>query len=233
MAKEKYDLAVVHFKKAVQLKPDYSLAKNNLGSAYLARKEWDKAIIVLEEVTGDMLYATPHFPLANLGWAYYNKGDYDKARKYLEGGAGVAAGIFYRPVESGQDLPGHRPTAHRALLFEAAAQLNPKDPGLLLELGRTYRLLGDYNNARMALKAAIEYTDDSNWPSRHPKNCTKSTSGNDNESGQTGSVVKEFNNQPSELIHQHDPLRLGWFAGENVMIKDDIPTEPLHRSAAS
>jgi len=72
-AKEKIDLAVAHFEKAVRLKPDYSLAKNNLGSAYLVRKEWDKAIIVLEEVTGDMLYATPHFPLANLGWAYYNK----------------------------------------------------------------------------------------------------------------------------------------------------------------
>jgi PAS domain S-box-containing protein len=44
--------------------------------------------------------------------------------------------------------------------------------------------------------------------------------------------VKEFNNQPSELIHQHVARSLvGWFAGENVMIKDDIPTEPLQSEA--
>jgi type IV pilus assembly protein PilF len=162
MAKEKYDLAVDHFKKAVQLKPNYSLAKNNLGSAYLVRKEWDKAIIVLEEVTGDMLYATPHFPLANLGWAYYNKGDYGKARKYLKAALELQPEFFIAQLNLGRTyLAIGQP--HTALsLFESAAQLNPKDPGLLLELGRTYRLLGDYNNARMALKAAIEYTDDSN-----------------------------------------------------------------------
>ena len=153
---------MVHFEKAVQLKPSYSLAKNNLGSAYLVRKEWDKAIIVLEEVTGDMLYATPHFPLANLGWAYYNKGDYNKARKYLKEALELQPEFYIARLNLGRTyLAIGQP--HAALsLFEAAAQLNPKDPGLLLELGRTYRLLGDYNNARMALKAAIEYTDDSN-----------------------------------------------------------------------
>jgi tetratricopeptide (TPR) repeat protein len=50
----------------------------------------------------------------------------------------------------------------RALsLFEQAAKSSPENPGLLFELGKTYRLLGDYNNARLALQGAIEYTDDS------------------------------------------------------------------------
>jgi Tfp pilus assembly protein PilF len=162
MAKEKIDLAVVHFEKAVKLKPDYSLAKNNLGSAYLVQKEWDKAIVVLQEVTGDMLYATPHFPLANLGWAYYNKGKYDKAQKYLEEALDLQPDFYVAQLNLGRTYLATG-QVHAALsMFEAAAQLNPKDPALLLELGKTYRHLGDYNSARMALKGAIEYTEDSN-----------------------------------------------------------------------
>ncbi len=161
LAKDKIDLAVVHFEKAIQLAPDYSLAKNNLGSAYLVRKEWDKAIPVLEAVTGDLLYATPHYPLANLGWAYYNKGNYDKARQYLEEALSLNPDFFIAQLNLGRtDLASGRP--HRARsLFEAAAANNPKNPDLLLELGKTYRLLGDYDSARLALKGAIEYTDDS------------------------------------------------------------------------
>ena len=44
--------------------------------------------------------------------------------------------------------------------FEKAAETNPKNPELLFELGKTYRLLGDYNSAILALKGAIEYSDD-------------------------------------------------------------------------
>lgn len=160
MAKEKTDLAVLHFEKAVQLKPDYSLAKNNLGSAYLVRKEWDKAIPVLQEVTGDMLYATPHYPLANLGWAYYNKIEYDKARHYLEKALELKPDFFVAQLNLGRTYLASG-QLHTALsLFEEAAKVRPKDPALLLELGKTYRLLGDYNSAMLTLKGAIEYADD-------------------------------------------------------------------------
>ncbi len=161
MAKEKTDLAVVHFQKAVKLNPDYSLAKNNLGSAFLVMKAWDKAIPVLEAVTADMLYATPHYPLANLGWAYYNKRQYDKARQYLKKALELKPGFFVAQLNLGRTyLAIGRMNVARSL-FEEAAENNPKDPALLLEMGRTYRLLGDYNNARLALKGAIEYTEDS------------------------------------------------------------------------
>ena len=161
MAKEKYDRAVVHFEKAIRLKPDYSLAKNNLGSAYLIRKEWDKAIPILEEVTGDMLYATPHYPLANLGWAYYNIGNYDQARYYLNKALKLQPDFLIAQLNLGKT---HLATGrfHKALsLFEEAAKTNPKNPALLLELGRTYRLMGDYDNAQLALRGAIELAEDS------------------------------------------------------------------------
>ena len=159
-AKGKSDLAVAHFEKAVALKTDYSLAKNNLGSAYLVQERWDKAIPVLEEVTGDMLYATPHFPLTNLGYAYYRKGDYTKAKQYLKQALEIQPDFYNAQLNLGRTyLATGRLHSARSIL-ETAAQTNPKDPVLLLELGRVYRLMGDYNSARLALKGAIEYTED-------------------------------------------------------------------------
>ena len=84
MAKEKPNKAIEHFKKAVEIKPDYTPAKNSLGVAYLAQKKWDDAIVCFKEITGDLLYATPHYPLSNLGFAYYNKKKYRLAEKYYQ-----------------------------------------------------------------------------------------------------------------------------------------------------
>ncbi|WP_319524182.1 tetratricopeptide repeat protein [uncultured Desulfosarcina sp.] len=162
MAKEKYDLAATHFQKAVELNPEYTLAKNNLGSVYLARKEWDKAIAVLEPVTKDMLYATPHYPLSNLGWAYYNKGDYDKARQYLEEALALKPDFAIARLNLARTFMATGRLLQARTLLEKIASESPKNPVVLLELGKTYRLLGDYNNARLALRGAIEFTEDSN-----------------------------------------------------------------------
>ena len=82
MAKDQLPLAIEHFKKAIDLKPDYAPARNNLGTAYLAIKNWDSAIICFKEVSRDLLYATPHYPLTNLGWAYYNKKEFALAEQF-------------------------------------------------------------------------------------------------------------------------------------------------------
>jgi type IV pilus assembly protein PilF len=161
MAKEKYHLAVQHFQKAVQLKPDYSLAKNNLGSAYLVLKQWDKAIPVLEEVTNDLLYATPQFPLSNLGWAYYNKGMYSQAEKYLKKALELKPDFFVAQLNLGRTYLATGQLDKALSLFNEAAKKEPKNPGLLLELGRTYSRVGDYDDAVLALKGAIKYAEDS------------------------------------------------------------------------
>ena len=82
MAMGEMDLAVKHFKKALEIKPDYAPAINNLGTAYIKKKEWDTAIRYFKEVSENLLYATPHFALSNLGWAYYNKKEYALAEKF-------------------------------------------------------------------------------------------------------------------------------------------------------
>ncbi|MCP4688987.1 MAG: tetratricopeptide repeat protein, partial [Desulfobacterales bacterium] len=66
----------------IELKPDFAVAKNNLGTAYIAHEEWDLAIEVLESIFEDLFYATPHYPHANMGWAYFNKRDFAEAEKH-------------------------------------------------------------------------------------------------------------------------------------------------------
>lgn len=84
MAKEKLELAIGHFKKAIELSPDYGPARNNLGTAYLAKKDWNAAIVTFKALTEDILYATPHYPLSNLGWAYYNKKNMNSRKRIIK-----------------------------------------------------------------------------------------------------------------------------------------------------
>lgn len=83
MAKKRFSLAESHFKRAITLNPDYIPAKNNLGSAYLKQEKWDLAIACFQEISENILYATPHYPLSNLGWAYLGKRDLKFSQKYF------------------------------------------------------------------------------------------------------------------------------------------------------
>jgi tetratricopeptide (TPR) repeat protein len=82
MAKKKPKIAVEHFKKALELKPDYAPARNNLGTAYMELQNWDAAITCFKAVADNLIYATPHYPLFNMGWSYYNKKEFPTAEKY-------------------------------------------------------------------------------------------------------------------------------------------------------
>ena len=95
----------------------------------------DKAIPVLTEVTGDLLYATPHYPLANLGWAYYNKKVYDKAQYYLEEALDLKPDFFIAQLNLGRTFLATGRLHDALALFEKAAEVNPKNPVLLLATG--------------------------------------------------------------------------------------------------
>jgi len=74
-----YREALVHFRKALILRPEFPDAQNNMGTLYLLTGEWDLAIGCFNKAVGNITYSTPHFAYNNLGLAYYNKGDYQNA----------------------------------------------------------------------------------------------------------------------------------------------------------
>ena len=154
-AKDKLPLAIEHFKKAIDLKPDYAPARNNLGEAYLAMKSWDSAIICFKEVSRDLLYATPHYPLTNLGWAYYNKKEFALAEQFYREALKIdpnfpialrGLGLAYLATGNPRDAVN---------CFERAVNYSPVFPELFSDLAGTYAILKEYNKAVLFYKKVI------------------------------------------------------------------------------
>ena len=155
-AKKELDLSIMHFKRALEIKPDYAPAKNNLGTVYLDKQEWDTAIQYFKEVEKNLLYATPHLPLANLGWAYYNKKEYSLAERYylkaldLEPrfvNAMRGLGLTYIAMGRMEDA---------VIILEKAVKDYPEFAPLYFDLGKIYALSHDYERALRAYHKTAE-----------------------------------------------------------------------------
>jgi len=156
MAKERYDLAETHFLKAIRLKPDYVHAKNNLGGAYLKQDQWDLAIKNFEEVSKSLIYETPEIPLSNLGWAYYNKKEFDRSTYYfkkslsfqpsflisLHGLASIylKTGYYYQAID----------------FLNQRIKRNPDAAILHSDLAKSYELIKDYKKAKKSWEAVLK-----------------------------------------------------------------------------
>jgi len=161
MAKGKPDIAINRFKKAIKIKPDYTPAKNNLGTAYLAQKNWDKAITCFKEISGDLLYATPHFPLSNLGWAYYNKKKFKLAEKYYQDALKIEPRFVIALSGLGKTYIATGRIFEAIAVLEKAVKNSPHSAELYLNLANAYRLLREYKKALRAYSKVIELAPDS------------------------------------------------------------------------
>jgi tetratricopeptide (TPR) repeat protein len=154
--KKSYEKSIEHFEKALNLKPDYAVARNNLGAVYLTMEQWDKAIEIFNQISGDLLYATPHFPQYNLGRAYYGKKQYAVAEQYFKKALKIqpeysqalwGLGLTYLAV-------GRNSEAVAAL--SGAVQLSPDFAQGHFDLGRAYLKIRDYRKAKDSFgKAAV------------------------------------------------------------------------------
>ena len=161
MAKGRLDLAVKHFKKAVKLKPDYAPARNNLGTAYLANKEWDVAIACFKEIIDDILYATPHYPLTNLGWAYYNKQEYEVAEKYYSDALRLEPNFVIALRGLGRTYMAMERAADAVAMLEKTVKKYPRSAESYFYLAKAYSLSRQYKKAIKAYNKVIELAPDS------------------------------------------------------------------------
>jgi type IV pilus assembly protein PilF len=156
MGKERPDLAIQHFKKALFLKPNYAPAMNNMGTAYLAQQNWDAAITCFKSITGDMLYATPHYPLSNMGLAYYNQGKYDLSAKYYQ--QALKLEPKFQPAIRGlsRTYQAQGKLVEAIALLEEGVKLWPKSPELYSDLGAAYTAIKKYPAAAASYAKVIE-----------------------------------------------------------------------------
>ena len=172
-AKKKPDLAITNFKKAIDLKPDYADAKNNLGSAYLDKGEWDVAIAYFKEVAGSLVYASPHLPLSNLGWAYYNKKAYEHAEKYYLDALEIAPKFINALRGLGLTYMAMGKVPEGIEILESAVKEYPSMALLYFDLAGAYTLLHDYESALKAYNKVIELSPGSAFAREAEKKAAK------------------------------------------------------------
>ena len=160
-AKKRLDLATKHFKKALDLKPDYAPAKNNLGTVYLDKKEWDTAIKYFKEVSENMLYATPHIALANLGWAYHNKKEFILSETYYLKALDLDPKFINAQRGLGLTYIAMGRSSEAKEILEKAVKDYPKFAPLYDDLAKVYVISHDYEKALDAYHKVIELAPDS------------------------------------------------------------------------
>jgi type IV pilus assembly protein PilF len=82
-ALQKFREAEANFKKAVELRAEFSNAWNNLSVASFHLEDWDGSIAAARNALKDPTYSEPQMARANLGWAYFYKKDLLNAWKEL------------------------------------------------------------------------------------------------------------------------------------------------------
>jgi len=147
--------SIAHFKKAIELRQNFSEAYNDLGNTYLILSKWDLAIKCFEKALENTLYPTPHFAYNNLGQAYYNKGEYKKAvESYLKAikyqpsfsMAFHYLGITYEAMNEWDKAIG---------AYKESIQYAPKDPRSHFYLGKLYLKLEKPSLAIKKFQATI------------------------------------------------------------------------------
>ncbi len=76
--------AIPHFLRAIELDPQFSEAKVNLGNVYLDLNRYEDAVKLYEQALNDMRYKTPYIAEGNLGWAYFKLGNTEKAVDHIK-----------------------------------------------------------------------------------------------------------------------------------------------------
>lgn len=80
---QKYDLMESELRRVIAEKPDFAAAYNALGYSLADRNiRLNEAITLIEKALS--ISPNDHYMLDSLGWAYYRKGDLDKAINYLQ-----------------------------------------------------------------------------------------------------------------------------------------------------
>ena len=156
IVKNRYDLAETHLIKAIELRPNYSVAKNNLATVYMDLKQWDHAVSYLKEVAEDLTYETPHRVFSNLGWIYYNKRAYREAEDYYRKALAYQSKFVLAIRGLALTLIATARYSEAADYLERAVSLAPHIPHLYYDMAEAYSLSGRYEQARRSYDKVIE-----------------------------------------------------------------------------
>ncbi|MFH1672668.1 MAG: tetratricopeptide repeat protein [Pseudomonadota bacterium] len=159
-AKIEYEKALFHFKKALELNPQYPEAFNNMGIVYSILKQWDKAIECFDRARSDLLYKTPHIALSNLGSVYYEKGDYNRSVQFYKEALKVVPQLARADQGLGRTYIAMGKYEEAVFSLEKAVKGAPNFAAAYYDLGQAYLKLQSFEKALSAFKKVLELTSD-------------------------------------------------------------------------
>ena len=81
---EDWQNALKEIKKSIEIDDKKTEAQNFLGVVLINLERYDEAIEILDKLTKNFLYHSPHLAYGNLGLAYFKKKEYSKALEALK-----------------------------------------------------------------------------------------------------------------------------------------------------
>jgi len=160
------ELAAAEAERAVDLKKDYPVAYNLLGTIYYAQGRYDKAIEAFNKALADVLYETPALTLYNLGKAYFRLGNFPQALKKYQEAKEKDARRELLPLiemEAGKVMYAQGNYAEAIIHFKMAVELAPVLVEAHYWLGETYIKQQKNKEARQAYETVVRLSPSSEF----------------------------------------------------------------------
>ena len=149
-----------HLRKAIDKKPDYADARNNLGIVLAQRRAWDEAIREFEAAVANVMYTTPELAYFNLGEVYRAKGDLAAAEKAYR--QALQANERYASAYAALSgiLVGQGKWSDAASVLSRCVKNLPDYAPGWMELGRVYLRLSRPTDALKAFDTVLTVSSD-------------------------------------------------------------------------
>ncbi|MBN2232143.1 MAG: tetratricopeptide repeat protein [Deltaproteobacteria bacterium] len=150
-----FEAAKEAFREAIEIDPGYAEAFNNLGSIYLAEKDYPQAIASFKAALGNPLYLTPELALNNLGRASELMGNLYQAETWYRRAIDAKPGFPLAYINLGRLCSDAGRYEDALEAFNKAAVLAPERVDAWLQRGRAAHALGQYGLARSSWERVI------------------------------------------------------------------------------
>jgi len=163
MAKKEYDKAEEAFKEAIKLDPNFSEAYTNLGSLKMLQGKYKEAISYFEEALKNPLYLNPHIALINIGWAYYQLGDKERALNYLQRALNERARFSKALIYMGLIYLNEGDLDSAEFYFKRVLNAERSSLEARYYLGEVFLKKGNLELAKAIWESIVQMAPDSQW----------------------------------------------------------------------